>query len=432
MQIKKFKANNMKEALKMVKHEFGPEAVILSAKNIENDKKIFNFSRSQGVIITAAMDIQSLEKEKNNAHYMTSKYYGPNILQSGSHGLKKKYNFIDSLRQGAINYGKKSRSPEKTNRLSNRGTKELFKSYHQMLDQDVDKNIALDLVREVNKYTFPERYLYKRGIKQCMIQVLEDIGVSARRVKLKKGNRQIVALIGPTGVGKTSTIAKLAAAAMTRDKKQRVALITIDEDRIGAIEQLKLYSKILGIPVRSASNKKELKKSIEKFSNFNLIFIDTPGMAKKNRRQIGEIQGTLDSKIDIEYHLVLSAATNDKTLKDILEKYKNVNISRLLFTKLDECITFGSILNQLYRTKIPVSYFTDGTKIPEDIEAATIEKLTSMIFIEKNMQKYVTGSPEELAQNIMRFEKTLYGLEENIPSIGLNNTKQYAPGAYGL
>ena len=104
----------------------------------------------------------------------------------------------------------------------------------------------------------------------------------------------------------------------------------------------------------------------------------------------------------------------------------------MLFTKLDECITFGSILNQLYQTKIPVSYFTDGTKIPEDIEAATIEKLTSMIFIEKNMQKYVTGSPEELAQNIMRFEKTLYGLEENMPSIGQDSAKQYAPGAYGL
>ncbi len=432
MQIKKFKADSMREALKMVKNEFGPEAVILSAKNIENDKKMFNLKKSQRVVITAAMDIQSLKKETNNSQNLISKSYGPNVFKSGSRGLKKKYKFIDTLRNGAMSYGKERKSPETVNRLSNRGAKELFKSYHQMLDQDVDENIALDLVREVNKYTFPERYLYTRGIKQCMIQVLEDIGVSASRVKLKKGNRKIVAVIGPTGVGKTSTIAKLAAAAMTRVKKQRVALITIDEDRIGAIEQLKLYSKILGIPVRSASTKKEVKKSIERFSNFSLIFIDTPGMAKKNRHQIGEIQGTLDSKIDIEYHLALSAATNDKTLKDILEKYKKVNISRLLFTKLDECITFGSILNQLYRTKIPVSYFTDGTNIPEDIEAATIEKLTSLIFIEKNMQKYVTGSPEELAQNIMRFEKTLYGLEENLTSIGLEPAKLYAPGAYSL
>lgn len=416
----------------MVKHEFGPEAVILAVKNIENDKKIFNFTKSQGVVITAAMDIQSVETETNKSQNMISKYYGPNVFQPGSHGFKKKYNFIDSLRHGAMSYGKESRSPEKVNRINNRGTKELFKFYHQMLDQDVDENIALDLVREVNKYTFPERYLHKKGINQCMIQVLEDVGVSAHRVKLKKRNRKIVAVIGPTGVGKTSTIAKLAAAAMTREKKQRVALITIDEDRIGAIEQIKLYSKLLGIPVRSASTKKELKKSIERFSSSSLIFIDTPGMAQKNRHQIGEIHDTLDNKIDIEYHLALSASTNDKTLKDILEKYNKFNISRLLFTKLDECITFGRILNQLYRTKIPVSYFTNGTKIPEDIEAATIEKLTGMIFIEKNMRKYVTGSPEELAQNIMRFEKTLYGLEENVPSIGLDRAKLYASGAYGL
>ena len=121
MQIKKFKANSMREALKMVKHEFGPEAVILSAKNIENDKKIFNFKKYQGVVITAAMDIQSLEKETNNSLNMISKSYGPHVSQTGSHGLKRKYNFIDSLCHGGMSDGIGRRSSEKANRFSNRG-----------------------------------------------------------------------------------------------------------------------------------------------------------------------------------------------------------------------------------------------------------------------------------------------------------------------
>jgi flagellar biosynthesis GTPase FlhF len=148
--------------------------------------------------------------------------------------------------------------------------------------------------------------------------------------------------------------------------------------------------------------------------------------------QISEIKSILEGHFDIEYHLAISAATNDKTLEKTLNLFKEIEISRLIFTKLDECITFGSILNQLYRTKIPASYFTNGTKIPSDIESASIEKLTGKIFNEKDMQKYVTGSPEELAQSITRFEKTLYGLSVNEPKIEPDADKQQALRANGI
>ncbi len=429
MQIKKFEASNMNEALKMVKKEFGPAAVILSARKLANEKGIFGFSKNHGIEITAATDVQPIENKNMNSQNMVSKYYDRPNIQSVPQKIVGKNNFINSLRQSARSYGKRNRSVEQNDRFRNKETKELYTIYRQMIEQDVDGNIALKIVQSINKYAFSERNLITKGLKSCMVHVLENAGISSNRVKVGEKDRKIVAVVGPTGVGKTSTIAKLAAAAKTRAKKQDVALITLDDNRIGAIAQLKVYAKILGTPVKAALNSKEIQKYVNEFKKYNLIFIDTPGMGQKNQEQMREIKDSLDKVDGIEYHLLLSASTNEKTLLDTLQIYKEFNLRRLIFTKLDECITYGGILNQLYRSKLPVSYFTNGQNIPEDIEVATVDKLADLIFNEKDRKKYLIGPPEDLAQSIIEFEEMLFGIEEDISINDIKRNERYISAA---
>ncbi|MBW2143745.1 MAG: 50S ribosome-binding GTPase [Deltaproteobacteria bacterium] len=306
-----------------------------------------------------------------------------------------------------------------------------------MLDQDVDETVALKLTREVSQFLITNSPLYKKGFKQCLVHVLNENGIFASPVKIAREKQKLVAFIGSTGVGKTTTIAKLAAAAKTREEKKHVALITLDENRIGAIEQLKIYAKIIGVPLKAASSKTELKRYVEKLNKYDLIFIDTPGISQTNQDQLNELHDIFTRVHDVEFQLVLSAGTNDKTLSDVVKKYGVFNISRLMFTKLDEAITYGSILNQLYRSKIPVSYFTNGQQVPENIEAAKIEKLADLLFNEKDNKNYLIGSPEELARNIIEFENKLTGTDDESGTYsnenGFENARRYIvhPNVYG-
>lgn len=200
----------------------------------------------------------------------------------------------------------------------------------------------------------------------------------AGTLKLRKNSPRIIALVGPTGVGKTTTTAKLAAMyALNRGNK--VALITMDIFRVGAVEQLKTYSRIMGIPLEVASTPKELEKAVEKHSACDLIFIDTAGRSHKDKEKLDEMKNFLDNKIPIEVYLCLSATTKDRELEEILHRFSIFQISKVVFTKIDECESFGNMINLLMKDNLQIAYFTTGQRVPEDIEVATSAKLAEMI-----------------------------------------------------
>jgi len=414
MQIKKFEAQNITEALRMVKSEFGVDAVILSVRNIENGNKLLGFSKSMGVEVTAATDIQpGNEKARTFGNKYSKKYMSLNFNEEIGNraGYGKTKRFINSFRAGLNHYSKRDNYTSNIKR--NGDIKEIYSAYHQMVEQDVNDSIALELSRKIAELKFSHAYLCPKDIKSCLTKALEQTGISANRVRLEKGRQSVIALIGGTGVGKTTTIAKLAIAAKMREKKKNVALITLDDVKLGAIEHLKVYAKIIGAPLKSVLDKKDLPRYINKMSNFDIIFVDTPGISQRNSDQINDLKEVLHKLNNIEFHLVLSATTNDKTLNDVIAKFKGFNVNRLIFTKLDECLTFGSILNQLYRSKKSVSYFTNGQQVPENIQTGSIESLVNLILDKNGNRKYLKGSPEELAQNIINFERMLRGAKDN-------------------
>ncbi|MBO6179669.1 MAG: flagellar biosynthesis protein FlhF [Selenomonadaceae bacterium] len=215
--------------------------------------------------------------------------------------------------------------------------------------------------------------------KNCLTAFLEKklkyvsgINLDGRRKECK-----IVALIGPTGVGKTTTLAKIAAG-LVLNRGVKAALITADTYRISAVEQLKTYSDIIGLPLEIVYNQEELRKAIRKHDDKELILIDTAGRSQHNDYQLDELKTLLKANARIEKHLVLSATTKEKDAKDIIDKFSFCNPKCVIFTKVDETSSLGIILNLLYEKDMALSYLANGQGVPDDIVVAGAEALAEI------------------------------------------------------
>ncbi|HHT48639.1 MAG TPA: flagellar biosynthesis protein FlhF [Firmicutes bacterium] len=200
---------------------------------------------------------------------------------------------------------------------------------------------------------------------------LQEVLIQTYPIRLR--NRPtIVALVGPTGVGKTTTIAKLAANFALFEGKS-VGLITIDTYRIAAVEQLKTYSEIINLPIEVVYTAADFKRALQNLSDKQLILIDTAGRSQKNKQQIRELRHFFNGRPLNETHLVLSANTKLEDLLETADSFKELNVNRLIFTKLDETNSLSNVVEVAEKLRIPLSYVTTGQSVPEDIEVATFE-----------------------------------------------------------
>ena len=407
MHIKKFRATNMTEALGLVKKEFGPEAVILSAVNIKNNRTLFGKTKS-GVEVTAAREDQTsgagndFSPHSKPGGYSFQQRRMPMTPASGSRkqNVRPFHRKFDPAPNRAVaGYSKTRRSHPHM-----RG---LYSLYMQLTEQGATDDIALALVAGIERMQPGGEPMNQDTLKQCLIDVLDTYGISPRSIIFNRNRGKRVALVGPTGVGKTTTAAKIAAVAAYRKNKKSVAVISIDNFRVGGATQLAKYAEIIGVPYRFASNKKGLMKALEKFENCDLVLIDTPGICHNDREQMAELKGFLSKIRHLETHLLLSATTKDGDLVDAIDKFRAISVNRLIFTKLDETTTYGTILNRLMETKVPVSYFTKGQKIPEDIEIASLENMVSLMIREEQKTRILSSPPEVLAMEIDKFERRL-------------------------
>ena len=185
----------------------------------------------------------------------------------------------------------------------------------------------------------------------------------------------IAALVGPTGVGKTTTIAKLAAQFILKHGSRDVALITTDNYRIGAHEQLSIYGRILGVPVKVANDAEELYRQIHSFSDKRLILIDTVGMSQRDMRLAEQMQTLRQDNLPIKPYLVMSAASQYKSVMEIINAFQILQPQAAILTKLDEAVSQGMALSALIERRLPLSYVTNGQQVPEDIFTPDAEAL---------------------------------------------------------
>ncbi len=234
-------------------------------------------------------------------------------------------------------------------------------------------NTYADMVTQI-KFT-PEN---EEAIKKAIRVIIKEYLGPPSPVRDSENLAKIILFIGPTGVGKTTTLAKLAAQFSIKDNKS-VGLITSDTYRIAAVEQLRTYSEILDIPLKVIYDPEEIKEAIDELRDKEVILIDTAGRNHKIEEQLLETKSIINNVPNPEIFLVISATTTYKDIKSIIQSYSFIEDFKLIFTKLDESTTAGNILNTKVMTGKDLSYFTTGQIVPDDIEIASPEKIVDLI-----------------------------------------------------
>ena len=248
-----------------------------------------------------------------------------------------------------------------------------------MLEAELDPTIARALVEKVGGQTNGSRANPRLILTQTLAGLLSvDSPLSTRT----RGGPLYAAVIGPSGVGKTTTLAKLAAMWSVKEQK-KVGIISLDTFRLGAAEQLKTYARIMGLPVRIAQDQDEFRQAAELFENLDLVLIDTSGRALSRSEDMNELAAIIDSVRTMTVMLVLSAATKDRDLAATIKRAERLSAHSLIISKIDETQRYGNVINNLIKFKKPVCFLTNGQKVPDDILPASPGRLAELITVQQ-------------------------------------------------
>ncbi len=258
---------------------------------------------------------------------------------------------------------------------------DLFEYYMQLIQSQVADELATEIVRSLQKQLRPEHLAQPQFIREKIAEHLEKLVPTSgpiRRTKPKEAGPHVVALIGPTGVGKTTTIAKLAAHLKLREK-HRVGLITLDTYRIAAVDQLKRYAEIIGSPLRVVSNAEQLREAMTAMGDCDFIMIDTAGRSPNDALKLNELRNLLEAARPDEVHLVLSSTASQECVELAVQKFGDVRVDKIIFTKIDEAAHVGVVLNVVRKVNKSLSYITTGQDVPDDIEVGRGKRLAQLI-----------------------------------------------------
>ena len=266
-------------------------------------------------------------------------------------------------------------------RVADRPTvpEELFEFYLDLVQQEVTEDIAEELMRKVRAQLTGDQLQDKALIRVKLQEfVASMIPTTSTAIGPATGRPRVIVLIGPTGVGKTTTIAKLAANLKLRQGR-RVGLITIDTYRIAAVEQLRTYAQIINVPLKVVMTPEELTSALSSLGDCDVVLVDTAGRSQNDVDRLGELNGFLGAARPDEVHLVLSATANQRHIEAAMDRFGALGVDRLILTKLDEAVSFGMILNIVRRLNAALSFVTTGQDVPDDIEVSEGRRLAELI-----------------------------------------------------
>lgn len=359
MKIKRFIGSTTQEAMNKVKVELGQDAIILHTRNIKKPG-LFGIFKRNIVEVVAALEETSTQELKYRA---TQDKNSSKVNEHLEYEVKRIRTMVESV----VNTldSKKTDLPE-----------ELSKYVDYLYSNGVNQDVAFQILSKINEQINLSNKDSEQ-IQEIVSYSIKDYLGEPSPINYK-GEQKIIFFIGPTGVGKTTTLAKLAAK-FSLENNYSIGMITSDTYRIAAIEQLKVYAEIMNIPIKIVYEIKDIYKAMSNFRDKDIIFVDTAGRNHKNNEQMCEIKELIDSVNNKEIHLVLNATTDFKLIRHIIKKYDFIKELKIIFSKVDEAINLGNILNTKFYFNNDISYLTTGQNVPDDIEIPNIDKLSKLL-----------------------------------------------------
>lgn len=385
MKTKKYQGETEEQVIELAKKELGNDAIVLSIKKI-TPTGIFSIIKKPYIELTASYDETKVlieQKPKNIFEDLKSKIYSNPLeqkLEEKEHTIERLEKRIEEL-EAYLEKAMKSLSVQ----TSEDGTKyknQLVQFLHDMLiTKGVQPIVCQEILEEVDKEENQNIDLIVKIVYNKIINILNNAScenLAIENTQKQKEAKNIV-FLGTTGVGKTTTIAKLSSE-IIMNKNKKVGFISADTYRIAAVEQLKVYAEILGSQVEVVYKPSDVKEKVDRLKIVNdYIFFDTAGRSHKNEKNMEEIQELLKEIDNPEIYLVISSTSNFDDIENIINAYSKFSKFNIIFTKIDETDTIGTILNIAYKTKNKIAYVTVGQNVPSDIEKFSGEKIAKVL-----------------------------------------------------
>ncbi|MEC0665161.1 flagellar biosynthesis protein FlhF [Priestia flexa] len=353
MKVKKYVASSMPEAMKVIRAELGPEAVILKSRSVKVGGFMGVFTKKKLEVIAGVDD--QVKKTKKYVKNRTDEQLMKQVDE-----LKQLIATVHPLRNTVVEY------PLLVQKV-------ISYLQHQEIEERLLKEVR-DKVMELY-YTTPS--LGDKQVVEWLKSWFEDYLSYSERSKVFQ--KKYISVVGPTGVGKTTTLAKLAASCILEQNK-RVAFITTDTYRISAIDQLKTYASILNVPIEVCYNNEDFQQALQIFNEYDIVFIDTAGRNFLDSQYIHDLHNMMSFNEHMETFLVLAATAKMADLRKVYQQFSSIPIDSIILTKLDETTTFGPIINVLTECQLPASFMTIGQDVPDDLEKYTAEKIVDYLF----------------------------------------------------
>jgi flagellar biosynthesis protein FlhF len=399
MDIKTFRAKTMRDALDLVRRELGPSAAVLHTREVNSGLvRRMVFGRQYEVAASAAVNVPSrLAEQESGDHpaggarcqvsdqdtllYASSRHPTPDTRHPD---FDYRSRYRDDFRQQVA--GQLDELHAMVEKLCQRAAstamhdlpEALFDAFTNLIEAEVDEMIARSWLESIRAEGDPRRLSDAFLVKARVAELLEDEIRVSGPIAIDANRCRIVALVGPTGVGKTTTIAKLAANYRLREKR-RVGLITVDTYRVAAVEQLRTYADIIDLPMEVVATPREMREAVARMSHLDLVLMDTAGRSPRDEVRIQELKSMLAEAEPDDVHLVLSSTAGAKSLIATAERFAGVGTTALLLTTLDEASSLGHVVSLVRANRLPISYLTDGQNVPDDIQVAERGRLARLL-----------------------------------------------------
>lgn len=348
----------MGEALAKVKGDFGPDAVILHTRTVETKRRLPGSPR-QRVEITAGKSEAAKPKKKQTRVKQIEKSPPKSPQIADDTTLADRLNAL----QSSVDQLLRDRWSDDNQNMPS----ELRQTFQSLIEAQVSADVAAQLTRKIQRELTPIQLADRDSIRNKLTQFIAAMLPIAEPPRFTRNKTpHIIALVGATGVGKTTTIAKLAANHSLRHRKT-IGLITTDTLRVGAADQLQTYADIINVNLHVVSTADQMRTALNDMRHCDVVFIDTPGCSPADTCRMNDLKSLLDIAQPDETHLVLSAESNPKVIERHMHRFNHLGVNRLIFTKLDEAIGFGVILNSLKSAHARLAFTTNGQRVPDDI-----------------------------------------------------------------